>query len=347
MLNVRYGFASLGQIADPTPESHPDFETFWLSARAGLEGEKGGSVYATGGACTNLNPPFFILSSVPLGLMDGITAYRALTLTMTAFMVGALSMVADEARMRTGLAAILVGGLLVSSPMRGTLALGQVYPVLVLGLAAAWVAERRGYQPASGVALGLVVALKPSLAPILLWPLLLRRWTALGAALASGAGATVVSVLVLGPRAMGEWLTLVRSHSSNPYWDNASLPAAAARLFTQTDSGTRIATLPLAVPVSQVVGLALITLTALLVWGLARRYPGAEQPSALWALVAASLLASPIAWHNYLLLLAPGILLLVVTGHGPLAFLLVALQMIPSQWPQLFQGPGLRRRRRP
>lgn len=140
---------------------------------------------------------------------------------------------------------------------------------------------------------------------------------------------------------------MVRSHFSNPYWDNASLPAAAARLFTQTDSGTRIATLPPAVPVSQVVGLALIALTALLGWGLARRYPGAEQPYALWALVAASLLASPIAWHNYLLLLAPGILLLAVTGHGPLAFLLVALQMIPSQWPQLFQGPGLRRRRRP
>lgn len=96
----------------------------------------------------------------------------------------------------------------------------------------------------------------------------------------------------------------------------------------------------MAVPVSQVVGLALISLTALLVWGLTRRYPGAEQPYALWALVATSLLASPIAWHNYLLLLAPGILLLAVTGHGPLAFLLVALQMIPPQWPQLFEGAG-------
>jgi hypothetical protein len=57
-------------------------------------------------------------------------------------------------------------------------------------------------------------------------------------------------------------------------------------------------------------------------------------------LVAASLLASPIAWHNYLVLLGPGVLLLLARGRCGPAFLLLALQSIPAQWPLLWDGEG-------
>jgi hypothetical protein len=60
----------------------------------------------------------------------------------------------------------------------------------------------------------------------------------------------------------------------------------------------------------------------------------------LWALVAASLLASPIAWHNYLVLLGPGILLLLARGRAGPAFLLLALQSVPAQWPLLWNDEG-------
>ncbi len=40
-----------------------------------------------------------------------------------------------------------------------------------------------------------------------------------------------------------------------------------------------------------------------------------ESEMGLWALVAASLLASPVARHNYLVLLGPGILLLLARGR--------------------------------
>jgi hypothetical protein len=56
----------------------------------------------------------------------------------------------------------------------------------------------------------------------------------------------------------------------------------------------------------------------------------------LWAIVAAALLASPIAWHNYLVLLGPGILLLLASGRVAPAFLLLALQATPGQWPLLW-----------
>ena len=95
---------------------------------------------------------------------------------MIAVMIGALTWMADEARLRVGIALPVIVALLVTSPMLGTLALGQMYPILTLGLVAAWVADRRGWYLSSGLPLGLVVALKPSLAPIVLWPLFRRRW---------------------------------------------------------------------------------------------------------------------------------------------------------------------------
>jgi alpha-1,2-mannosyltransferase/arabinofuranan 3-O-arabinosyltransferase len=82
------------------------------------------------------------------------------------------------------------------------------------------------------------------------------------------------------------------------------------------------------VPLGYALGIVAIVLTAM------RVRHGPEV--ALWALVAASLLASPIAWHNYLVLLGPGILLLLARGRAATAFLLLALQAIPAQWPLLW-----------
>ena len=83
-------------------------------------------------------------------------------------------------------------------------------------------------------------------------------------------------------------------------------------------------------PLAYVLGIAIIVLTALRV----RKSP----EMGLWALVAASLLASPISWHNYLVLLGPGVLLLMARGRMALAFLLLALQFIPPQWSEPWRG---------
>ena len=217
--------------------------------------------------------------------------------------------------------------LVLSSPLLSTLALGQIYPFLALGLVVAWVADRRGEYVVSGVALGLVAALKPSLLPLLLWPLVRRRWGAAVAAMISGAVATLVGAVVVGFGATLDWLRLLSGSSASPYWDNASLPSAATRLFTDNPYAEHVATLGWTILVAYALGIAAVAFTAARVRG--RR-------SRLWALVAASLLASPIAWHNYLVLLGPGILILLAQGRAPVAFLLLALQAIPGQWPLLW-----------
>jgi alpha-1,2-mannosyltransferase len=324
-LDVSFIGAALERISTDSMAIHGDFDTFWRSAAALWEG---GDVYDTGARLTNLNPPFWILLVSPLGLLEPLVAYRVFVLITLVITVGYLAWMADELRLRSRWAVVGAVMLLLSSPLLATLALGQIYPVLALGLVAAWVADRRGRPSISGGALGLVVALKPSLAPVLLWPLVRRRWRAFGAALASGVAATLVAAVAVGPGATLDWLRLLSDRSASPYWDNASLPGAAARLFTESEFAQHVAVLPWTIPVAYALGIGAIAITAV--------RTGRVSEAGLWALVAASLLVSPIAWHNYLVLLGPGILVLLARGRTAPAFLLLALQSIPGQWPLLW-----------
>jgi alpha-1,2-mannosyltransferase len=328
-MQIGYMGAALSRIATDSMEVHADFDSFWRSARAMLEG---GDIYDTGVELVNLNPPVWTVLISPLGLLEPLTAYRVFVLVSLVVVIGYLAWTVEELRLRPGWTAVGVVMLLLSSPLLATLALGQVYPVLALGLVVSWMADRRRRQEVSGAALGLVVALKPSLLPVLLWPLVRRRWRAVGAALVAGGVATLVGVIVLGPGATWDYVGVLRDRSVSPYWDNASLPAAAARLFTENSYAQNIATLPWMVPVGYALGVAAILLSAMRV----RHGPEVG----LWVLVAASLLASPIAWHNYLVLLGPGILLLLARGMAAPAFLLLALQSIPAQWPLLWNQKG-------
>jgi alpha-1,2-mannosyltransferase/arabinofuranan 3-O-arabinosyltransferase len=328
-MNVDYMGATLERISTRSMAFHVDFDSFWRSARALLEGR---NIYDTGVELVNLNPPLWTVLISPLGLLEPITAYRVFVLISLVVVVGYLAWTVEELRLRPGLTVVGVMMLLLSSPLLATLALGQVYPVLALGLVAAWVADRRDEPEISGAALGLVVALKPSLLPVLLWPLVRRRWGALLAALIAGAVATLVGVLVLGVGATLDYIRVLREQPVSTYWDNASLPSAAARLFTENPYAQNVATLPWMVGVGYALGIIAIILTAMRV----RHGPEVG----LWTLVAASLLASPIAWHNYLVLLGPGILLLLARGRAATAFLLLALQAIPAQWPLIWNDRG-------
>ena len=326
-MDVRFWSESLERISTDSMDVHADFDTFWRSAEAFWGGRE---VYETGARLENLNPPFWVLLISPLGLLEPLDAYRAFVAVTVVVTIGYLAWVAGELRLRGGWAVVATAMLLLSSPLLATLALGQIYPFLALGLVAAWVADRREWLVISGVALGLVVAVKPSLLPVLLWPLVRWRWRALSAALVSGVAATLLGVVVVGPRATLDWLRTLSASPLSPYWDNASLPSAAARLFTENEFAEPVAVLPWLVPVAYAVGVGAVLYTAWRVRG------GSE--AGLWALVAAALLASPIAWHNYLVLLGPGILLLLARGRVAPAFLLLALQSIPPQWPLLWNG---------
>src|SRR4028118_682041 len=171
-MDVRYLGGALGRISTDSMQVHVDFDSFWRSAQALLQG---GDIYYTGARLVNLNPPVWTVLISPLGLMEAIDAYRLFVLLCVLVALAYLAWTAEELGLRPVWAVVGAGLLLLSSPLISTLALGQVYPVLALGLVAAWILDRRDNRRLSGVALGLVVAIKPSMAPVLLWPPVRRR----------------------------------------------------------------------------------------------------------------------------------------------------------------------------
>lgn len=328
-LYVTHGSFVLDRLASSDQAIHSDWETFWLSARALLDGH---DIYRTEAGLPNLNPPIFTAMIAPLGGLNFLPSYRLWVLLMTGLFLVSMAAVAVELRMRAAAALPVVLVALLSSPMVAMLGLGQMYPILTAGLVAAWLADRRGRLALAGVALGLVLALKPSLAPVLLVPLLRRQWLTFGASLLAAAGATVAGWIICGPQSTPTWVDLLATNGPVTYWDNAALPGALLRLTSVSDWGRPLVEIPGGTIIGLVLGAAVLAATAWMV-----RRPPAEGPdTALWAMAAAGLLASPLAWHTYLVVLMPGIVVLVARGRWPAAVLLLALSMIGMEWPSIW-----------
>lgn len=200
--------------------------------------------------------------------------------------------------------------------------LGQIYGVLLVGLAAGWIAERRGRPVLSAVLYGVTVALKPSLAPILLLPLALRRWSSLWAGIGAAAGATLVGVLLAGLASGPRWLSIVLHEPVRDHIDNASLAGLAVRFGLPSTPG---------------ILLGMVVFAGTLGWIARHRDRIDPAGTAPWAVLAAAMLCSPITWHNYLLLLWPGVLMLLQTGRSHASAVLLAAQVVPVSWSTLWE----------
>lgn len=295
-------------------ELHVDFDTFWHSAVALT---RGADIYDTPAKLTNLNPPLLTVLFAPFAELDPLTAYRIFAVLSLVLVVGSVLTVARELRLRRAVRSLVVLTVLASSPLHGTLLLGQVYALLLTGLVAGWIAERRGRPLLAAALYGITVALKPSLAPLLLLPAVQRRWAPLWAGLLSAAAATLLGVLVAGPSTGLEWLRIAITEPVPDTVDNASLPGLALRLGLSPALGAAL-------------GLAVV-LATLERCGRHRDHvdPGGTAP---FAVIGAGLLLSPIAWHNYLMLLWPAVLVLINLGRGPAAAVALAVTVVPVSW---------------
>lgn len=270
-----------------------DFGSFFASGRAAAEGQDPYGIYPltfkveypTLGivAAPNLNPPISVPIFRALAGFDpqaAFYAWYAVALALYLLIVWLLL----RAYPRRGL--LRLAWALGLAGLWHTLELGQVYVHLLLIATLAWLALERGRSILAGVLIGLLVAIKPSLA---VWPLLLLlggHWTV--ALMAGGVAAllSLVPVVLYGPGIYLGWLRASNSFTGMLLPGNSSLPAIAARLG-----------LPWLGPV---LAAGLVLGIAALVW---RRRPPALAVSGLG--IVASLLASPITWVGYTLLVLP------------------------------------------
>jgi glycosyl transferase family 87 len=177
---------------------------------------------------------------------------------------------------------------------RSALDLGTVAPLLLLAIAVAWHWRDRLLRPA--LAVGAAIALKLFLWPAAVWLAIRGR---IGTALTSVAVAVALVLLpwaIIGFAGIGDYPSVLRHLSRQE----------AAASYSGTAFGVR-AHLPYAVSLvlSLVVGIALLA-AAVWVGRDTRRSPRDRDVATLTLALAAALVASPIVWvHYFLLLLVP------------------------------------------
>jgi alpha-1,2-mannosyltransferase len=193
------------------------------------------------------------------------------------------------------------------------------------------VLDRAGHQRGAGIALGVVVACKPVLLPVLLWPLLRGRRREVVAVLVTTLAATLVGAALVGPAQTLRYVRVALGGYPAHDLDNASLLTTGIRLVTP---GREVPPLVDAPGLGWLAGVLVVALLAVTVARAGRHELG------LWALVAASLLASPLAWRGYLVVLYPGVIVLLATARTRLlGVFVIALLLVPHTLPSLWSDP--------
>jgi hypothetical protein len=166
-----------------------------------------------------------------------------------------------------------------------TLWLGQDYSLMIALAVVTWVLLDRNRQVAAGIALGILIAAKPNYA---LWALLLifcGRWRASAVAAVVAGALCALPLALYGPGVYGEWM---RAVSGDPHWffpNEVSIPGFASRMgHPRLGEGLAAA--------------LLLAACALVAW----KRPSLRVTSGVALSVA--MLASPLAWYQYSMLLA-------------------------------------------
>ncbi|HET8629343.1 MAG TPA: glycosyltransferase family 87 protein [Thermomicrobiales bacterium] len=145
-----------------------------------------------------IHPPFEALALAPLMRLPYAAIYAIWTLGMVLAFAGALRLLAAALPLPAPARwlMLLAAGSFV--PFHAALWYGQSSPLLLLGLAGAYAALRRGREGRAGAWLALLV-LKPQLVPVVVLLLALeRRWRTLAVAAGVAGGACVAAMPVLG-----------------------------------------------------------------------------------------------------------------------------------------------------
>jgi hypothetical protein len=180
----------------------------------------------------------------------------------------------------------VVGVVVGSAPVIGSIRIGTMTPLLVLLLAAAW--RWRDRRWLVGGSLAVAISLKLFLWPLVFWLAATRRWAAAGAATALAAAITFGSWGLIGFAGLTDYPDLLRRLADVVQGRGFSLVALGLELDLRE---------PVAELLPWLVGLSLLVVAAV-----ASRGPDGDRHAFSLAIVAAIAL-SPIVWLHYFALL--------------------------------------------
>lgn len=207
--------------------------------------------------------------------------------------------------------------ILVWSPFRDELVMGQLMAILLVLLIGTWLALRSEKDIKGGVFLGCLIALKLMAWPIVIFLAMRKRWKAAAVTIVTAVTANLGAVLVMGfERVMYFYLkvstivsSLYRAHEAN-----FSMWTIGWRIFEGTGSpvllGLEAPPLVSAPFLAPYVSATVIC--ALLFMGLRLAIRTGSFDASFGILVCVSILVNPVAWSHYLIL---ALIPLVIVGH--------------------------------
>lgn len=324
-----------------------DFQTYWLAGSRLLHGEAS-KLYDAGGGDADGTPaamaagefknvPLVAVPFAPLALLPYADAKRVFWWISLASVV-ATAVIAGRSLLPEALGPpaerILwsVALLAAMAPTHVALRHGQTTPLVALALAGFLACASSGREVGAGALLGLACLVK--FAPVALLALLAarRRFAALGAAAAVIVVAAGVSLAAFGPALHRPYVAGIAENAGRviPGHNNQSIAAAANRVLlgAKTNDWTPV---PIPRPVrsaSIALGLGLLALVAGTVV-LSRSF-------ALEALaaIAFGVVALPVAWDHYVVLIAPFLLAASGSLRGAAVPSIVALALLGLPTPE-------------
>jgi alpha-1,2-mannosyltransferase len=238
------------------------------------------------GTCpgTYTYPPAFAVALVPWLLLGGAAAGAWCVAMAATFLVGvALLPVRRDVRWLIVIVAAF------DWPLLYAVKLGQVEPILFLGLAAAWRWMDRPWAVGVATAVGTLVKVQPALLGV--WAVATGRWRAAAVAVGVGAAAAAAATLFTGPGAWATYADLVRGLGGQLSTAHNFAPGAVAHLAGASDDVAAAVQLGSAV-------LAAAALLAAFRWA-------SPAASLQVTIVVSQLLSSPLRDHYAALLLLP------------------------------------------
>ena len=163
------------------------------------------------------NPPHMVLPYLPLGLLPLDTAFLAWTFIQVGLLaaIGVVllrGVATDWTRIeRVGLVAVLVA----FPPLAITFFQGAFALVLLIGVACAWTAMRRGHDAWAGASLGFASIKPQGMLTLGVAAVLWRRPAALVSFAAMTLLLAMLATLVLGPGIWGSYLSLLGTYTSS------------------------------------------------------------------------------------------------------------------------------------
>jgi hypothetical protein len=255
------------------------------------------------------HPPTAGMLLLPLALLDYPTAavlWLGLEIVCLLASVHLLGR-AVGARLSTWATLGIATALFVWYPLSAEMTWGQLQVPMLALLAGAWLALRSDRSVLGGALVGLAILLKPVPWPLLLLFVFRRDWRALVGAFSVVLGGYLVAGCVVGLDTVAAYFTTVLPLVTSAYrssWGNLSISSLGWRLFLGTGSGRITVAPPLleSAAAAQVASVALPALL-LLIASLAVRKQRSLDVS-FGVIIVVSILASPISWLYYLVLLA-------------------------------------------